>query len=187
HTAAGKLQGLPDDAAWYEAAYVAGVTNALNVVADSSDGGTWLTGVLPPVDEGEIGEEGRELFTESRAVYECVEVAVPFRVVAHDVAYLADLWKAVRRAFDEARLSRRLKEGLAFAVSVTSRSRFGSAFHGAEMRRLGVGTPGVQEILGVTRMFSSYTKIADTLQLESDMAHIAGVDRTPAPGGTVPS
>jgi hypothetical protein len=33
-------------------------------------------------------------------------------------------------------------------------------------------------------MFSSYTKIADTLQLEPDMEHIAAVDRAPAPGGT---
>jgi hypothetical protein len=40
------------------------------------------------------------------------------------------------------------------------------------------------EVLGVTQMFSSYTKIADTLQLEPDMEHIAAVDRAPAPGGT---
>jgi hypothetical protein len=32
-------------------------------------------------------------------------------------------------------------------------------------------------------MFSSYTKIADTLQLESDMGAIAPVDQSPAPGG----
>ncbi len=42
---------------------------------------------------------------------------------------------------------------------------------------------GVMEVVGVTQMFSSYTKIADTLQLESDMAEIAPVDRTPPPGG----
>jgi hypothetical protein len=39
------------------------------------------------------------------------------------------------------------------------------------------------EVLGVTQMFSSYTKIADTLQLEPDMAGIAPVDWSPAPGG----
>jgi hypothetical protein len=36
--------------------------------------------------------------------------------------------------------------------------------------------------VGVTQVFSSYTKIADTLQLESDMGDIAPVDPTPAPG-----
>jgi hypothetical protein len=42
------------------------------------------------------------------------------------------------------------------------------------------------EVLGVTQMFSSYTKIADTLQLEPDMDHIAAADPSPAPGGTPP-
>ena len=39
------------------------------------------------------------------------------------------------------------------------------------------------EVIGVTQMFSSYTKIADTLQLEPDMGDIAPVDPSPAPGG----
>jgi len=43
------------------------------------------------------------------------------------------------------------------------------------------------EVLGVTQMFSSYTKIADTLQLEPDMGDIAAVDHSPAPGGSQPS
>ena len=37
HSAAGKLQGLTDDRVWYELAYVAGVTNGLNAVADGLD------------------------------------------------------------------------------------------------------------------------------------------------------
>ena len=39
----------------------------------------------------------------------------------------ADVWAAVRRAFADNRLARRLKEALAFAVSLTSRSPFGTA------------------------------------------------------------
>jgi hypothetical protein len=41
---------------------------------------------------------------------------------------------------------------------------------------------GAMEIIGVTQTFSSYTKIADTLQLEPDMANIAPVDSSPPPG-----
>lgn len=67
-------------------------------------------------------------------------------------------------------------------MSLTTRSAFGGPFHLGEMRRLGVGEHGVMEVIGVTQMFSSYTKIADTLQLESDMGDIAPVDRSPAPG-----
>src|SRR5437773_64983 len=93
-----------------------------------------------------------------------------------------EMWAAWRRAFSDQRLTRRLKTALAFAVSLTTRSSFGTRFHLAELRRLGVGERGVMEVIGVTQMFSSYTKIADTLQLDSDMGAIAPVDRSPAPG-----
>jgi len=123
------------------------------------------------------------VFAEIRAFYDRTDVPVVFRRVAGDPGYLADLWGAARRAFADHTLTRRHKEALAFAVSVTTRSPFGTAFHLAEMRRLGVGERGVMEVLGVTQMFSSYTKIADTLQLEPDMGDIAPIDRSPAPGG----
>ena len=171
---------MKDDAPWYEAAQVVGVTNALNVVADALGAST---PGLPALDPAAASPEARALFDDVRAFYRSADVPMPFRLMAHDPAYAVDVWQAVRRAFDDNRLSRRLKEGLAFAVSLTSRSSFGTAFHLAEMRRLGVSERGVMEVLGVTQMFSSYTKIADTLLLVPDMGHIAPVDPSPAPGG----
>ena len=56
-------------------------------------------------------------------------------------------------------LTRKLKEALAFAVSVTSRSSFGTGFHLEEMRRLGVSEAGIREVLGVN---------PDVLQLYQD-------------------
>jgi hypothetical protein len=172
---------MQDDALWYEAALVVGITNALNVVADGLGP---IGAAFPPVapDAGDPGT--RALFAEIAAFYGAVEAPVAFRLLAHDPAYAADVWAATRRAFSDNRLGRRLKEALAFAVSLTSRSTFGAAFHLGEMRRLGVSERGVMEVLGVTQMFSSYTKIADTLQLDPDMGHIAPVDRSPAPGGS---
>ena len=69
-------------------------------------------------------------------------------------------------------------------MSLTTRSPFGLDFHLGEMRRLGVSERGVMEIVGVAQMFSSYTKIADTLQLESDMADIAPSDLSGVPEGS---
>ena len=174
HTAAGKLQGLAEDAPWYEAAFVTGITNALNVVADG------LADVLPPLDDATAGD-ATAVFAEIRAFHAGL-VPAPFGALARDPAYLADVWAAWRRAFSDQRLTRRLKTALAFAVSLTTRSSFGTRFHLAELRRLGVGERGVMEGIGMTQMFSSYTKIADTLQLDSDMGAIAPVDRSPAPG-----
>ena len=174
------------DAPWYEASFVVGVTNALNVAADGLAEAPAVGVLLPPVTEAEAPGEARTLFAEILAFYARADVPAVFRFLARDPAYAADVWAATRRAFDDNRLSRRFKEALAFAVSLTSRSDFGTAFHLAEMRRLGVSDRGVFEVIGVTQMFSSYTKIADTLQLEPDMGDIAPVDHSPPPGGSPP-
>jgi hypothetical protein len=172
---------MAGDAPWYEAAGVVGITNALNVAAD----GLAAAG-MTPLDDAAMGQELTALAAEIRAFYAIGPggaLPSPFALLARDPGYLGDLWGAVRRAFSDNALTRRHKEALAFAVSLTMRSAFGSHFHLGEMRRLGVGERGVMEIVGVTQMFSSYTKIADTLQLESDMRDIAPVDRTGVPGG----
>jgi AhpD family alkylhydroperoxidase len=166
---------MKDDAPWYEAAFVVGVTNALNVAADG------LAGALPPLDDAAVGPEATAIFADVSAFYGGGEVPEPLRVIARDAAYLADVWGAVKRAFTERRLTRRHKEALAFAVSLTTRSAFGLRFHLGELRRLGVSERGIMEVVGVAQMFSSYTKIADTLRLESDMAHIAPIDTSGVP------
>ncbi len=171
---------MTGDARWYEAAFVVGITNALNVVADGLVPARGGAPLLAPVEETDPRDEVRALFAEVREFY-AGAVPLPLRVVARDPGYAADLWAAVRRAFADNTLARRFKEALAFAVSLTTRSEFGTAFHLGEMRRLGVGERGVMEVIGVTQMFSSYTKIADTLQLEPDMGDIAPIDTTPVP------
>ncbi len=168
------------DAVWYEAAMVVGITNALNVVADG------LGPLMAPVKPATGAAEVDAVYDDIHAFYGGGEVPIPFGLAAQDPGYLADLWAATKRAFGDNQLSRRVKTALAFAVSLTTRSAFGTAFHLAELRRLGVGEGGIMEVVGVTQMFSSYTKIADTLQLEPDMGHIAPVDPTPAPGGPRP-
>src|SRR5881392_3376999 len=164
---------MMDDALWYEAALLVGITNALNVVADAP---------LAALEPAEASPDAEQVFAEIRAFYGRA-VPVAFLRLGGDPGYLADVWAATHRAFSDNRLTRRFKEALAFAVSVTTRSPFGTTFHLEEMKRLGVAERGVMEVLGVTQMFSSYTKIADTLQLESDMHGLAPVDGSPAPGG----
>ncbi|HTY77256.1 MAG TPA: hypothetical protein VMI34_05515 [Candidatus Bathyarchaeia archaeon] len=170
---------MAGDAVWYEAAQVVGITNALNVAASALD-------VVGAVDEAAAPPETHALFAEIRDFYQCADVPASFRCIAHDAAYAADVWATTRHAFADHRLARRFKEALAFAVSVTSRSASGAALHLSQMRRFGVGPRGVMEIFGVTQMFSSYTKIADTLQLEPDMGEIAPADPSPAPDDAAP-
>jgi alkylhydroperoxidase/carboxymuconolactone decarboxylase family protein YurZ len=175
---------MEGDQLWYEAAHLVGITNALNVAADGLAALPAVTAVLPPIAEAGASGAAGVLFAEVRAFYARADVPPVFRFLARDPAYAVDVWAATRRAFGDNQLTRRFKEALAFAVSLTSRAEWGTGFHLAEMKRLGVGDSGVMEVIGVTQMFSSYTKIADTLQLESDMGDIAPVDDSPAPGGS---
>ena len=172
---------MEGDALWYEAALVVGITNALNVVADGLTAARALGAAIADPDEANASGDAVPTFVEIRAFYARADVPVAFRLLAVDSAYLADVWAATRRAFSDNHLTRRVKEALAFAVSLTTRSAFGTAFHHGEMRRLGVSDRGVMEVLGVTQMFSSYTKIADTLQLEADMGDIAPPDPSAPP------
>ena len=135
---------MEQDALWYEAAMAVGITNAHNVVADALAPNDALAGLIPPVEEAEPTAEVEKVFGDIRQFYQRSDVPICFRLVAHDPGYLADIWEATRHAFSDHNLSRRLKEALAFAVSVTSRSSFGTAFHLEEMRRLGVSEAGYQ-------------------------------------------
>jgi AhpD family alkylhydroperoxidase len=172
---------MSEDTNWYEAAFVVGVTNALNVTADGliAPGGEAL---LSPPEPAEVSAKVVSVYEEIRRFYNRADVPLVFRILAFDALYLAEFWQALQHAFSDKQLSRRFKEVLAFAVSLTTRSVFGTSLHLEQMRRFGVTDRGVMEIIGVTQMFSSYTKIADTLQLEPDMANIAPVDSSPPPG-----
>ena len=73
---------MADDALWYEAALLVGVTNALNVVADSP---------LAALEPASPSAEAQAVFAEIRAFYDRADVPVAFRRVAADPGYLADL------------------------------------------------------------------------------------------------
>src|SRR5207245_10920384 len=130
---------MTGDDRWYEAAFVVGITNALNVVADGL-GGAPMRQVEPETAPAEV----RTIFADIRAFYGTGgpaadvlggEIPMPFGLVAHDPGYLADVWAAVTRALIERRLTRRHKEALAFAAALTTRSACGTALRLAQPRR----------------------------------------------------
>jgi alkylhydroperoxidase family enzyme len=170
HSAAGKLQGLVDDQIWYEVAYVAGVTHALNAVAD---------GLRLPLEFGEsprrpllplpdAPEEAKAVFAEVMAFYGMDRPPAVFRWMARDVGFLRHYWAATRAAFIDRRLDRRMKETLALAASLTGKSDYGVDLHLREAQRLGLSDGGVTETIEVVQLFNTVTKIADALQLQPD-------------------
>lgn len=178
HTAAGKLQGYPEDGYWYEAAYVYGITNGINAVAD---------GLRIPLDfsneparkplvqlvEPEAASEGvREIYKDIMAFYQVERVPNLFKVLAHDEGYLRDYWGAVRFVFEDRHLDRLTKEAVALAASLAAKSDYGTDLHLREVRRLGLSEKGILEVIQVVQLFSCYTKIADGLQLAPDFTEL---------------
>src|SRR5262245_55508807 len=136
---------MTEDAFWYEAAFVSGITNALNVAADGliAPGATPL---ISPVDRTDPPGKLASVYREIQDFYDIPEVPLVFQILGRDPIYLSEFWDALQRAFSANRLSRRLKEALAFAVSLTTRSSFGTPFHLNQLRRFGVTDRGVMEV-----------------------------------------
>lgn len=180
HSAAGKLQGLTDDRVWYELAYVAGVTNGLNAVADGL--GLPLEFAPPSAPPpafsltafDEATPAAKEVLTEIAAFYSMERAPAVFRWMARDPRFLQGYWRATREVFSDGALDRLTKEVLAWAASLTAKSRYGADFHLHEARRLGLSEDGVTEVVEVVQCFNTVTKIADAIQLSPDFDHRAG-------------
>ena len=179
HSAAGKLQGLGDDQIWYEVAYVAGVTHALNAVADGlrlplEFSPSSRTPAVPLPELSEASPEVKAPLDEIMAFYALERPPAVFRWMARDPGFFQSYWMAAREAFADRKLDRLTKEILALAASLTAKSDYGVDFHLREARRLGLSDQGLTETVEVVQLFNTVTKIADALQLQPDFDPRAG-------------
>jgi len=154
-------------------AYVAGVTHALNAVADGlrlplEFSPSARQPVLPWPDLAEAPPEAKAVFDEIVGFYALDRPPAVFRWMARDVGFLQSYWAATRQAFTDRTLDRLTKEILAFAASMTGKSDYGVDFHLREARRLGLTDQALTEAVEVVQLFNTVTKIADALCLQPD-------------------
>jgi AhpD family alkylhydroperoxidase len=152
---------------------VAGVTHALNAVADGlrlplDFSPSSRTPALPLGEPGEAPPEVKAVFDEIMTFYAMDRAPAVFRWMARDAGFFHDYWAATREAFTDRKLPRLMKEILALAASLTAKSDYGVDFHLREVRRLGLSEQGVTEAIEVVQCFNTVTKIADALQLQPD-------------------
>ena len=166
--------GYSDDAYWYEAAYVYGVTNGINAVADGLRLPLEFSDIparkplVKPIEFEEASNQLKDIYADIMTFYQTEQIPAVFKTLAHDEGYLKDYWGAVRFVFSDGKLDRLTKETLAFASSMAAKSDYGVDLHLAEARRLGLSEKGVMEAVQVVQLFSAYTKMADGLQLSPD-------------------
>ncbi len=180
-------------------AYVAGVTHALNAVADGlrlplefSPSPRQPVLLLP--DPAQAPPEVKAVFDEIVGFYALDRPPAVFRWMARDIGFLQSYWTATRQAFSDRTLDRLMKETLAFAASMTGKSDYGVDFHLREARRLGLTDQALTETVEVVQLFNTVTKIADALCLQPDFdagrsdrlgAHHPAASGTPTPSRTV--
>jgi len=163
-------------------AYVAGVTHALNAVADGlrlplEFSASARPPLLPLPDAAETSPAVKAVFDEIVGFYALERPPAVFRWMARDVGFLQSYWEATRQAFTDRALDRLMKEILALAASMTGKSDYGVDFHLREARRLGLSEGALTETVEVVQLFNTVTKIADALQLQPDFD-----PRPPRPG-----
>jgi AhpD family alkylhydroperoxidase len=154
-------------------AYVAGVTHALNAVADGlrlplEFSPSTRQPILPLPDLAQAPSEVKTVFDEIVRFYALDRPPAVFQWMARDVGFVQSYWAATRQAFTDRALDRLMKEILAFAASMTAKSDYGVDFHLREARRLGLTDQALTEAVEVIQLFNTVTKIADALRLQPD-------------------
>ena len=123
-------------------AYVAGVTHALNTVADGlrlplEFSPSTRQPVLPLPDLAQASPEAKAVFDEIVGFYALGRPPAVFQWMARDLGFLQSYWAATRQAFSDRTLDRLMKEILAFAASMTGKSDYGGSSHERKSPRSG--------------------------------------------------
>ena len=138
-----------------------------------SDGAPWPSAgadapvIAPPPDE-ELTDRARATFDDILEFFGVKEVPNAFRAMARDPKYLTGTWRFYRACFEPRHLTRLVKEAVAFAVAVTTRSRYGIDFATRRLRAAGVTDAGLMELMQVVDRFNGINKFADVLLVEPD-------------------
>jgi alkylhydroperoxidase family enzyme len=146
------------------------------------DGAPWPTGgpeapILAPPAEEELTDRARATFDDIREFFDAKEVPNVFRAMARDPRYLTGTWRFYRACFAPGRLARPVKEAVAYATAVTTRSRYGIDFTTRRLRAAGVTDAGLMELMQVVDRFNGINKFADILLVEPDPWNIPDESR----------
>ena len=123
--------------------------------------------IAPPADE-ELTDRVRATFDDILQFLGVKEVPNVFRAMAREPKYLTGTWRFYRACFEPRRLTLLVKEAVAFATAVTTRSRYGIDFTTRRLRAAGVTDAGLMELMQVVDRFNGINKFADLLLVESD-------------------
>lgn len=121
------------------------------------------------IDEMEASAGVEKIYSEIKQAFGVPFVPNLFKAMAHHPAYLETSWGRVRAIMGPGKLDRRTKEIIALAVSATNNCTYCIDAHTAQLRKLGLGDAEITEVMAVVDLFNGFNKLADGMQLESDL------------------
>lgn len=92
-----------------------------------------------------------------------------WRVLGLNPRYLDATWRKDRLVLSDGTLDATTKLAVALAVSMTNGCRYFIEYYATALRRRGFGDHAILEIMGVVDHYNCLNKLADGMQIESDI------------------
>ena len=92
-----------------------------------------------------------------------------FKVMGSHPDFLDTTWNQFKTVMGPGELTRREKELVALAVSVTNNCRYCIHAHTAALKGMGMSEKGIVELMGIVGLFNNLNKFLDGLMVEPDL------------------
>src|SRR5262249_4599485 len=110
-----------------------------------------------------------KVFADIKATKNINFIPAIWRALATHPPHLEMCWTRLKAIMKPSNIDALTKELIAMAVSATNGCTYCSNSHTAAVQKLGLNTEAYSEVLAVIGLYNQMTKLADALQIESDI------------------
>lgn len=125
--------------------------------------------IVPLVTEEEASEEVMNIYQDIKKVFGLSFVPNLFKAMGNNPKQLEATWNQFKVIMGPGDLSKREKELIAMAVSVTNNCEYCIHAHSAALKGLGLKDQGIVELMGVIGLYNHINKFLDGLMIDPDL------------------
>ena len=121
------------------------------------------------VEESKANPKVKAIFDDIKATKKIDRVPNFWRALASNPEHLEICWTRAKAIMKPGRLDLLTKEIIALAVSITNSCRYCINSHTAALRKLGLSSEAVGEVLAIVGLFNTTNTLADAYQVQPDV------------------
>jgi len=121
------------------------------------------------VEEHEATGRVREIYDDIKATKQIDFVPNFWKTLAHHPPLLEDTWFRLKAVMAPGKLDALTKEMIALAVSVTNGCEYCINSHTTAVKKLGLDSEGLGELMAVVSLFNSTNALANGYRIASDV------------------